>query len=46
MQIWDEVREVTWLASIVGALSVLGVGLALAASWALDGWPASLLTHV
>jgi hypothetical protein len=39
-------REVVWLASIVGGLSVLGVGLALAAALALDGWPARLLSHV
>jgi hypothetical protein len=33
MRIWstlrDELREIAWLASIVGALSVLGVGLAV-----------------
>jgi hypothetical protein len=41
-----EMREVVWLASIVGGLSLLGVGLALAAALALDGWPARLLSHV
>jgi hypothetical protein len=46
MEIWNEVREVAWLASIVGALSILGVGLALAAAWAMEGWPASLLSQV
>jgi hypothetical protein len=34
MGIWhtiqQEVREVVWLASVVGALSLLGVGLAVA----------------
>jgi hypothetical protein len=28
---WDEVREVLWLASVVGGLSVVGVILAVAA---------------
>ena len=28
--IWDELREVAWLASVIGGLSVLGVGLAVA----------------
>ena len=27
---WEELREVVWLASVVGGLSVLGVGLAVA----------------
>ena len=27
---WDEVREIAWLASVIGTLSVLGVGLAVA----------------
>jgi hypothetical protein len=29
---WDELREVLWLASVVGALSGLGVVLAVAAA--------------
>jgi hypothetical protein len=28
--IFDEVREVVWLASVVGGLSVVGVGIAIA----------------
>ncbi len=28
--VWDEVREVAWLASLIAALSVLGMGVALA----------------
>jgi len=28
---WDELREVLWLASVVGGLSMLGVILAVAA---------------
>jgi hypothetical protein len=28
--LWDEAREAMWLASIIGALSALGVGLAIA----------------
>ena len=28
--VWDELREVVWLASLVGGLSVAGVGLAVA----------------
>jgi hypothetical protein len=28
---WDEVREVVWLVSMIGALSTLGVMLAVAA---------------
>jgi hypothetical protein len=27
---WDELREVVWLASMIGGLSALGVGLAVA----------------
>jgi hypothetical protein len=27
--LWDELREMVWLASMIGALSVLGVGLAI-----------------
>jgi hypothetical protein len=29
---WDELREVLWLASVVGGLSALGVVLAVAAT--------------
>lgn len=28
--LWEELREVVWLASMIGGLSVLGVGLAVA----------------
>jgi len=42
MELWkglgDEVREMLWLASLVGALSVLGVGLAVIVALALDHW--------
>jgi hypothetical protein len=31
----DELREVAWLASIIGGLSVLGVGLAIALALAM-----------
>lgn len=27
---WDEVREMVWVASVIGALSVLAVGLVVA----------------
>jgi hypothetical protein len=42
----EEMREVVWLASVVGGLSTLGVGLAVAAALALDGWPIRFLGHV
>jgi hypothetical protein len=28
--LWDELREMMWLASVIGGLSVLGVGIAVA----------------
>lgn len=28
--LWDELREMIWLASVIGGLSVVGVGLAVA----------------
>lgn len=28
--LWEELREMVWLASMIGGLSVLGVGLAVA----------------
>jgi hypothetical protein len=31
-RLWDEMREVPWLASVVGGLSALGVVLAVAAA--------------
>ena len=34
----SEVREVVWLASVVGGLSVLGVGMAVGLALALDHW--------
>jgi hypothetical protein len=33
-----EVREVLWLASVIGGLSVLGVALAVALVVALESW--------
>jgi len=43
MELWkgltSELREMIWLASLVGALSVLGVGVAVIAALALDHWP-------
>ncbi len=45
MELWkglsEELREMIWLASLVGALSVLGVGLAVMVALALDHWPVS-----
>lgn len=42
MELWqglgDDVREMLWLASLVGALSVLGVGLAVIVALVLDNW--------
>lgn len=47
MSFWNnwaaEAREVVWLASIVGTLSVVGVGGAAMLAMALDRWP--WLTH-
>jgi hypothetical protein len=34
----DEVWEMLWLASLVGALSALGVGLAVIVALVLDNW--------
>ena len=28
--LWDEVREMVWVASVIGVLSMLAVGLAIA----------------
>lgn len=39
-----EVREVVWLVSVVGSLSVVGVSLAIAAAVALERL--SAVTHV
>ena len=43
MELWkglsNELREMIWLASLVGALSVLGVGLAVIVALAVDSWP-------
>lgn len=39
---WNEVREVAWLASMVGGLSILGVALAVVLALALDTWAAGL----
>jgi hypothetical protein len=35
--LWLELREVVWLSSAVGALSVMGVGLAVAVVLMLEG---------
>jgi hypothetical protein len=43
MGVWSTIREV---ASVVGGLSTLGVGLAIVAALALDGWPMRFLGHV
>jgi hypothetical protein len=40
----QEVREIVWLASVVGGLSVIGVSVALALAVALEHWP--LAAHV
>jgi hypothetical protein len=47
----DELREMIWLASLVGALSLLGVGLAVILAFAVDHWQtwptaASALGHL
>jgi len=34
----SEFREVVWLASVVGGLSVLGVGMAVGLALVLDHW--------
>jgi hypothetical protein len=39
---WLELREILWLASVVGGLSITGVGLAIAVALTLDGWSASM----
>ena len=42
MDLWKalrgELREMIWLASLVGALSALGVGLAVMLALAVDNW--------
>jgi len=42
MSVWStlrgELREIAWLASLIGGLSLLGVGLAITLALALDGW--------
>ncbi len=42
MKIWstlrDELREIAWLAFVIGGLSVVGVGVAVTLVLALDGW--------
>ena len=46
---WSELREVAWLASMVGGLSILGVVLAVALALAFDTWAAgvpSIAGHV
>jgi hypothetical protein len=41
-EMWVELRELFWLASVVGGLSIAGVGLAIAVAVTLDGWGASI----
>jgi len=47
MELWtgvkDELREMLWLASLVGALSLLGVALAVIAAVAVDTWSTASL---
>lgn len=42
MSIWNtlksELREIAWLASLIGGLSALGVGLAVTLVLGLDSW--------
>jgi hypothetical protein len=33
--LWEELREIAWLASVISGLSVLGVGLAVTLALAL-----------
>lgn len=42
----QEMREVVWLASMVGGLSVASVGLAVVVALAMDGWPSRFLAHI
>jgi hypothetical protein len=39
ISLWDELREVVWLASVAGALSIVGVGLAVCACCRLSRSP-------
>jgi hypothetical protein len=38
-KVTSELREIVWLASVVGGLSVAGVSLAIAVAAALERWP-------
>lgn len=40
--VWRELREVAWLATVLWALSIAGVGLAVALALALDTRAADL----
>jgi hypothetical protein len=40
--LWIELREVAWLASVVSGLSIAGVGLAVALVMALNGWDGAI----
>jgi hypothetical protein len=40
MRVWNELREVVWLASVVWGASIVGVGLAVALALVLDAWVA------
>jgi hypothetical protein len=42
MRVWNELREVVWLASVVWGLSIVGVGLAIALALALDAWATAI----
>ncbi len=35
-KLWSELREIVWLASVVGGLSVAGISLAVAVAFALE----------
>ena len=43
--LWIEMREVAWLASVIGVLSLLGIVLAFALVVVLDGWSPSAPGH-
>ena len=34
----SEIREVVWLASVVGGLSIFGIGVAVILAFAIDRW--------
>ncbi len=44
--VWQEVREVAWLASVVWGLSIAGVGLAVVLALTLDAWAGVIMPAV